>query len=151
MSHGLVDELVVDGSLDEGALDGDAGLAAVEEGAGDEALDGLVDRCAFEDDQRVLAAELQRVGHETLAGGDGDPAAGGAAAGEGDVVDVADELAAGRSVAVHQLGERLGQTGLAQQADAISADSGVNSDGLTTTALPARSAGIASPTLRMKG
>ena len=70
----LLEELVVDAVLDEDPVRGDAGLAGVAVLAEDRARDRLVDVGVVEDDERRVAAELERdllqpgraLGHQQL-------------------------------------------------------------------------------------
>src|ERR1700722_15205947 len=84
----LVDELVVDRTMDQRARAGDAGLAGRGENARDNALDGVVDHGVLEDDIGRFAAELQRHRFDGPRGKLVDALSGAVAPGEGDLRDM---------------------------------------------------------------
>ena len=92
-----LDELVVDGLLDEDALDRGARLAAVEHGAPDRGVRRPLEIGVGEHDHRVLAAELEAVRDQPLGGALGDLPAGARGAGELDEVGLVHQRGAGRS------------------------------------------------------
>ena len=97
-----------------------------------------------------LAAELERDRREALGGGDADGAAGLDPAGEGDLAPrgMVDQRLAGGPGPVTTLSTPAGKpTSVASRATS-SIDAGVTSDGLTTTVLPAASAGAAAIIVR---
>ena len=147
----LGDELVVDGLLDVDPLDRDADLAGVDHPAPGRGVDGAVEVGVGEDDHRVLAAELEADRGQRLGGPRHHLAAGAVGAGELDEVDGVDQGGAGLADALDAV-EDAGPPISSFQALIIWAmPSGVNSEGLTTTAAPACRAGIASPSASVSG
>ncbi len=109
-------EPVVDLVGHEHPLHGDAELAGVRERRADGSLGRLLEVGVAEDQDRVLAAELQRAADQPLGALPGDDLAGGRRAGEADVVGPVDdrgaELAAGTR---HDLPQVLRESGLVHQ------------------------------------
>ncbi|TKW52316.1 hypothetical protein CTA1_3106 [Colletotrichum tanaceti] len=103
-----------DALLDEDPRAGDAGLAAGDEGAESDAVDGHVDVGLLEDEQRRLAAQLGCVAGQVAADDGADGPAGGGAAGDVDLADerVLDEgPAGGGAVAGQHAEDAVGQAG----------------------------------------
>ncbi len=113
-------ELVVDAALDDDAARGGAALPGGAERRPEDAVDGEVEVGVVEDDDRVLAAELEVDVLEVVGGGLRHQDAGLARAGEGDHghVGVAHEPVAGLlAVAVDEVDDAVGQPGLGEQLD----------------------------------
>ena len=125
------------------ALDAAAGLARVEERAVDQVLDGMGQVGVVAHIGRILAAELEPRADEAIGcrALHGVPARD--RAGEGHEIDtrVADDTLRVRVAQVQRLEHALRQAGLAQASSKRSAHSGVWAECLSTTALPAMSAG----------
>ena len=68
-----------------------------------------------------------------------------------DVIDMPDELAADVAASMNNRQQIGIESALLKSSQARSAERGVNSDGFTTTALPASNAGMASATLNKNG
>jgi len=118
----LVAELVVDGVLDQDARGGGADLAHVRHDADVAPLDGLVEVGVFEDEQRRLAARLQRDVLHVHGGHLHDLPAGRGAAGEGDLVDIemrGDGRAAVFAVAVQHVHHARREAGFFDQGGEI--------------------------------
>src|SRR5205823_11590244 len=108
----LLDEGPRDRPLDEDALDADAGLAAVEEGAEDRAVRRALDVRVREHEQRILAAQLEHHRATPRSGGRGDAPAVLDRAGEEDLVDprAGDQRLADGAVPGHELDELRGRS-----------------------------------------
>ena len=106
-------EVVVDRLDHVGALDRDAGLAAVLHRPVDGGVGGALDVGVGEHDHRVLAAELERDRGQRLGGARHDLLAGRGGAGEHHHVDGVDQRGAGVAVAGRDLEDALGQAALA--------------------------------------
>ena len=109
----LLDERLVQRALDVDALHTGAHLAAVEERRPECTVDRACEVCVVEHHHRILAAELERHGHEPLAGGCRDEAADLARPGEDDLAKAvrAHECRADVAVALgdaHQRGRSAG-------------------------------------------
>ena len=140
----LLDELVGDRLVDVEALDGEAGLAAVEEAADARRADGGVDVGVVEDDHRIGAAELERHALHASRGELGDVLSDRRRPGERDLRDsrVGDEgLAEHRPLAGDDLEDVLREPASCMISAIRSVVSGVVSAGFATTALPQTSAG----------
>ena len=137
-------ELVENRFLDVNPFDGNARLAAVGKRADNQSRCGIVQRHAFQHDHRILPAEFQRKRNQSLGRGNGDFSPRDRTACKPDVIHMPDEFAADVPTAVNDVQQIRIEPALDEQSCARFADSGVSSDGFTITALPARSAGIAS-------
>ena len=114
--HEPLDEPVVDLVGDEHPLHRDAELAGVGEARPHRAFRRLVEVGVAQDQDRVLAAELQRAADQPLRAALGDQLAGGRRAGEADVVRAADDLRPEvRAGAGDDLPEVLREAGLLEQ------------------------------------
>ena len=112
---------------------------------------GAVEVGVAQHDHRILAAELEQHRREPPAGALHHAPAGLRRAGDADHVDVVDERRAGLARADHHLQHARRAARGSSPATARRTASGVSSDGLMTTALPASSAGTASPSARLSG
>ena len=146
-------EGVVDGVVHVDALDADAQLAAVGGDALDGAGHGAPERRVGQHEQGVLAAELHGAALEALAALRRDLAAGRGGAGEHDEVGAVDERRAELGAAAgDHLEEAGGKPRLLQQTGRPEAgERRLSASGLSTTPLPATSAGRASPMASVNG
>ena len=148
--HGLgllgekLHEAIVDRVLDVHALERLAGLPCREHGRAQHDVRGELEVGRLGDDHRVLATELEERRNEMFGGGPRDEPSGLDAAGEANDIDEAEERRARAAVARNEIEHRreLGTAAMLRLSG--STNRGVTSLGLTSTAQPASSAGIAS-------
>ena len=128
------------------AFDRQAGLAGVHERSPNRAARGDLDVGIFEHQHGVLAAQFEHHRKQAFGGDLRDSAAGGDASREDQFVDVAgDQRRSSCAFAWEHLENVVGNSSLARATTrSSSAISGVNSEGLSTTAFPATSAAMAS-------
>ena len=137
-------ERLVDGSLDQQARPGDAGLTARREDAEDNAGDRDIRVCIGKDDGRRFAAELQRHRHELVGCLARDAAAHRGSAGERHLADrgMRDEEIATMEPAPGSVeNSPFGRPASSMMRASSSDTSGLQEAGLSSTALPAASAG----------
>ena len=115
--HELFLEPVIDRIGDVHPLGGDTKLSSVGEGGAHRAFHCPIDVGITQDQDWVLAAELQGAADQPIGTALGDDLAGGRGAGEADVVGPADHLRADLGAGTgHGLPQILGETGLLEQA-----------------------------------